>query len=68
MNTMLKFYSIINVHIFSFRFIPLWQRVFSLEIILIGIIGGVAATVSAIIAIASPNSLSVPCYVHLQGT
>ncbi|XP_063402416.1 uncharacterized protein LOC134686672 [Mytilus trossulus] len=47
--------------------IPLWQRVFSLEIILIGIVGGVAATVSAIIAIASPNSLSVPCYVHLQG-
>ena len=58
----------IYLFIFIFcRFIPLWQKVFNYEIIVIGIVGGIAATVSAIISIASPNSLSVPCYIHLQG-
>ncbi|VDI84359.1 Hypothetical predicted protein [Mytilus galloprovincialis] len=47
--------------------IPLWQKVLNIEIICIGIIGGLAATVSAIIAIATPDSLSVPCYVSLNG-
>lgn len=46
--------------------IPLWQRVLNYEIILIGTVGGLAATISAIIAITSPDSLSVPCYIHLQ--
>ncbi|XP_076079475.1 uncharacterized protein LOC143049691 [Mytilus galloprovincialis] len=47
--------------------IPLWQKVLNIEIICIGIIGGLAATVSAILTIATPDSLSVPCYVSLNG-
>jgi len=34
------------------------------EIIFIGIVAGIASTVSAIKAIASPDSFTVPCYVN----
>ncbi|XP_052090182.1 uncharacterized protein LOC127726768 [Mytilus californianus] len=47
--------------------IPMWQKILNTKIVMIGILGGTAATVSAIIDITNPESLSVPCYVTLQG-
>ncbi|XP_071136027.1 uncharacterized protein [Mytilus edulis] len=47
--------------------IPMWQKILNTKIVIIGILGGTAATVSAIIDITNPESLSVPCYVSLQG-
>ncbi|XP_069127650.1 uncharacterized protein [Argopecten irradians] len=48
--------------------IPLWRRVLHYEIIGIGVLFGVATSVSAIIIIVSPNSFSMPCYINLGDT
>lgn len=44
------------------RDIPLHLRVYMWELIVIGVLGGVAATYSAILAIFSSHSISKPCY------
>lgn len=46
------------------REVPLWQRVFLIEIVIVGIIGGVLSTVSAVAAIVAPGSLSANCFVE----
>lgn len=46
-----------------FRFVPLHVKVVNIEIILVGILGGVASTYSAIMEIASPDTFVPPCYV-----
>ncbi|XP_021379870.1 amino acid transporter ANTL2-like [Mizuhopecten yessoensis] len=46
--------------------IPLWKRVLNYEIMCIGVIAGVAASMSAIINIVSPDSFSMPCYVNIS--
>ncbi|XP_014248176.1 amino acid transporter AVT1A-like isoform X2 [Cimex lectularius] len=44
------------------REIPLYKRIYMWEIILIGILGGVASTYSAVLAIFHLDSMSKPCY------
>ncbi|XP_033741064.1 amino acid transporter AVT1J-like [Pecten maximus] len=46
--------------------IPLWRKVLNYEILAIGVLAGVAASVSAIINIVSPDSFSTPCYVNIS--
>lgn len=45
--------------------IPLYELAFLWEIIIIGLLGGIASTVSAVWELAVPNALSMPCYVQL---
>ncbi|KAK7474589.1 hypothetical protein BaRGS_00034173 [Batillaria attramentaria] len=45
--------------------VPLHEKVLNVEIILVGIVCGVASTYSAIKVLASPNSFTPPCYVNL---
>lgn len=49
-----------------FRSIPLHEMTFIWEIIVVAIAGGVASTVSAVWDIASPDALSMPCYVEVN--
>lgn len=44
------------------RPIPLHIRVYLWELILIGIVGGTASTYNAMLAIFSPDSMTLPCY------
>ena len=44
------------------------EKIFSVEIVLVGLIGGVVATYSAIRALADPAVLIPPCYVNLNVT
>ncbi|XP_060067512.1 uncharacterized protein LOC132547726 [Ylistrum balloti] len=46
--------------------IPLWRKVLNYEILGLGVVAGVAASVSAIINIVSPDSFSMPCYVNIS--
>jgi hypothetical protein len=48
-----------------FRIVPLWEKVFNYQIILVGTIAGVAATVGAISTLVSPDTFILPCYVHV---
>lgn len=45
--------------------IPLWEKVLDYEVIFIGIAGGIAATVSAITVIVSPDTFVAPCYINI---
>lgn len=45
--------------------VPLWEKVLNYEIILVGTIAGVAATVGAISTLVSPDTFILPCYVHV---
>ncbi|XP_033741065.1 amino acid transporter AVT1I-like [Pecten maximus] len=49
----------------KFEPIAPWRKVLNYEIICIGVLAGVTATVSAIINIVSPDSFSVPCYINI---
>ncbi|XP_052090183.1 uncharacterized protein LOC127726769 [Mytilus californianus] len=44
--------------------VPLWERVLNYEIILVGTLAGIAATVAAIKTLVSPDTFSVPCYIN----
>ena len=44
--------------------IPLYEKVIFVEIILIGILGGAAATYSALIDMFGPDSFTTPCYIR----
>ncbi|XP_033741066.1 amino acid transporter AVT1I-like [Pecten maximus] len=44
------------------QLLPLWKKVLNYIIIGLGTLAGLAASVSAIINIVSPDSLSMPCY------
>ena len=48
-----------------FRKVPFWIKVMNIEIIILGLVAGIASTYSAIKAIASPGSFTVPCYVNI---
>ncbi|OWF37632.1 Lysine histidine transporter 1 [Mizuhopecten yessoensis] len=45
--------------------LPLWKKLLNYVIIGIGLLAGLATSVSAIINIVSPDSFSMPCYVSL---
>lgn len=45
-----------------FRFIPLHVKVYLWELIIIGLIGGVVATYSALLSIISHDSMSTSCW------
>ncbi|XP_063603527.1 uncharacterized protein LOC134779357 [Penaeus indicus] len=49
------------------RNLPLWERVYLIEIICVGIVGGIAATVSAFIAILDPDNFGMNCFVNFSG-
>ncbi|XP_039287493.1 amino acid transporter AVT1A-like isoform X1 [Nilaparvata lugens] len=44
------------------RYIPLYERVYMWELIVIGLLGGAASTYSAMTAIFSADALTKPCY------
>lgn len=46
--------------------VSLHEKVFNVEIILVGILAGVASTYSALKVLASPDSLTPPCYVDVK--
>lgn len=46
--------------------VPFWEKVLNIEIMFVGIVAGIASTVSAITAMASPGSFTVPCYVNIK--
>lgn len=50
---------------YSCRIVPLHIKVLNVEIIIIGIIGGVAATYSAIRTMVGADTFIPPCYVNL---
>uniref|UniRef100_T1JQJ5 Amino acid transporter transmembrane domain-containing protein n=2 Tax=Tetranychus urticae TaxID=32264 RepID=T1JQJ5_TETUR len=50
------------------RRISLFEKLHCYKIIIIGIIGGVCATVAAIVAILSPGTFVLPCYIDLNCT
>ncbi|KAL7642164.1 UNVERIFIED_CONTAM: hypothetical protein RMT77_006724 [Armadillidium vulgare] len=50
------------------RSIPLWQRAYLWLILVMGIIGGISATVSAILAIAQPSAFKKSCFVNFYGS
>ncbi|XP_059471232.1 uncharacterized protein LOC132194139 [Neocloeon triangulifer] len=43
--------------------VPLWRKIYLLVILVIGLVGGVAATYSAILDIVGPQSFRKPCYI-----
>ncbi|KAK7065257.1 hypothetical protein SK128_001565 [Halocaridina rubra] len=47
--------------------IPLWQRVYMVEIVIVGVIGGVFSTVSAFYAIVAPGSFTANCFMDFYG-
>ncbi|XP_037788596.1 amino acid transporter AVT1B-like [Penaeus monodon] len=49
------------------RTLPLWERVYLIEIICVGVVGGIAATISAFIAILDPNNFGMNCFVNFSG-
>ncbi|XP_047478008.1 amino acid transporter AVT1B-like, partial [Penaeus chinensis] len=49
------------------RTMPLWERVYLIEIICVGVVGGIAATVSAFIAILDPDNFGMNCFVNFSG-
>ncbi|XP_065353885.1 uncharacterized protein LOC135948501 [Cloeon dipterum] len=42
--------------------VPLWRKIYLIAIISIGVVGGIAATYSAILDIVGPGSFRRPCY------
>jgi len=52
----------LNPNHLNFRKIPTFLKVYLWELILLGVLGGTAATYSAIIAIFGPQSITLPCY------
>lgn len=44
------------------RVIPLWERLALWEIVIVGIVGGIASTVAAFVAIIDPNSFGESCF------
>ncbi|CAL4105400.1 unnamed protein product, partial [Meganyctiphanes norvegica] len=48
------------------RKIPLWERIILWEIVILGVVGGIASTVSAVFAIADPNSFGQNCFVNFD--
>ncbi|XP_013789686.2 amino acid transporter AVT1J-like [Limulus polyphemus] len=49
------------------RTVPLHQKVYFAEIMMIGLIGGVISTYSALQDIFDPSSFSPPCYINIAG-
>lgn len=58
----------IQLVLLYFRKASLVEKIFSVEIIIVGLIGGAVATYSAIRALADPDILIPPCYVNLNVT
>nr|XP_027239636.1 amino acid transporter AVT1B-like [Penaeus vannamei] len=46
------------------RKLPLWERVYLIEILIVGVVGGICSTVSATIAILDPDSFQKNCFVN----
>ena len=46
--------------------IPIYEKIIFVEIILIGILGGVASTYSALLDLFAPDSFTPPCYVNVH--
>lgn len=53
-----------TLFIFLFRFIPLHERIFLIEMALVGIVGGVATTYFALDSIINGGELEAPCYLQ----
>ena len=64
----MKGYTTLNEFIYCCRKASLHEKVFCVEILIVGIIGGVVATYSALEALANPDTLVPPCYVNLNIT
>ncbi len=47
-----------------FRSISLHFKVYLIEIVIVGLIGGIASTYSAIIDLFDPSGFTPPCYVN----
>ncbi|XP_064116642.1 LOW QUALITY PROTEIN: uncharacterized protein LOC135222490, partial [Macrobrachium nipponense] len=47
--------------------IPLWERIYLIEIMIVGIIGGVCSTISALAAILAPGSFAETCFTNFYG-
>ncbi|KAF4516757.1 hypothetical protein B566_EDAN004596 [Ephemera danica] len=46
----------------DFRPVPLWKRIYMCAVIMLGIVGGIAATVSAVADIFDSSNFRKPCY------
>ncbi|XP_037788594.1 amino acid transporter AVT1D-like isoform X2 [Penaeus monodon] len=46
------------------RKLPLWERVYLIEILIVGVVGGICSTVSAVIAILDPAGFQKNCFVN----
>ncbi|XP_047477832.1 amino acid transporter AVT1D-like [Penaeus chinensis] len=46
------------------RKLPLWERVYLIEILIVGVVGGICSTVSAVIAILDPAGFEKNCFVN----
>ena len=47
-----------------FRFVPLHSKVLNIEIMIVGVVGGIASTYSALFEITGPGTFVSPCYVN----
>ncbi|PVD28156.1 hypothetical protein C0Q70_10741 [Pomacea canaliculata] len=45
--------------------VPLFEKVANVEIMVVGLVAGVAATYSAILSLASPDAFTPPCYINI---
>ena len=50
--------------VLPFRFVSLPSKVLNVEIMLVGVVGGVASTYSAMLEITGPGTFVPPCYVN----
>jgi len=50
------------------RNVALWERIYLWVILIVGVVGGLAGTVSAVMAILQPSSFSQSCFVNFLGT
>jgi hypothetical protein len=46
------------------RKVPLWEKAVLLQILLVGLFGGIACTYSAVLAIWGENTFTYPCYIR----
>ncbi|RXG72907.1 Amino acid transporter ANTL1 [Armadillidium vulgare] len=50
------------------RNIPTWERIYLWTILIVGVIGGLSATISAIMAITEPTAFHKSCFMNFLGT
>ncbi|XP_066969016.1 uncharacterized protein [Macrobrachium rosenbergii] len=47
--------------------IPFWERIYLIEIMIVGVIGGICSTISALAAILAPGSFAETCFTNFFG-